>query len=137
MASWSRIEADPVQMALHSGRSFPRSVALVLLATTALAGCSDIYYDRRETVSFGADDAVVSNRVIHMVDPWPRYVGDRNIAFNGERIQAGVERYRRHEVILPRPYSTNNMSQQNMTTYTESVPVAAPAAPSTPAAPVK
>ncbi len=53
-----------------------------------LGGCSDIYYDRRETISLGADDAVETNKVAHMVDPWPRYSANRNIAFNGERMQA-------------------------------------------------
>ena len=71
---------------------------LVVAAITmagVLSGCSDIYYDRRETVALGADDAIASNRVAQMIDPWPRYVQNKNIAFNGERAQAAVERYRR------------------------------------------
>jgi hypothetical protein len=54
-----------------------------LMLGAILAGCSDIYYDRRETISLGADDAVATNRVTHMVDPWPRYSDNRNLAFNG------------------------------------------------------
>ena len=38
-----------------------------------VAGCSEMYYDRRETVSLGAGDAVATNKVAQMVDPWPRY----------------------------------------------------------------
>ena len=30
-----------------------------------------MYLDRRDTVSFAAGDAVATNKVTHMVDPWP------------------------------------------------------------------
>ncbi|HKA79173.1 MAG TPA: hypothetical protein VKD43_04030, partial [Xanthobacteraceae bacterium] len=74
-------------MSFQSRTNAVRGLALAMLATTALAGCSDIYFDRRETISLGADDAVASNRAIHTVDPWPPHSGNRNITFNGERIQ--------------------------------------------------
>lgn len=82
-------------------------LAAAVSVTAALGGCSDIYYDRRETVALGADDHIASNRVAQMVDPWPVYVQDKNIAFNGQRMQGAVERYRRHEVIRPVPLTTN------------------------------
>ena len=44
-------------------------VSTVLLATL-LAGCSDIYYDRRETISVVSGEAKAANRVTHMIDPW-------------------------------------------------------------------
>jgi hypothetical protein len=99
-----------------------------------LCGCSDIYYDRRETVALGAEDHIDSNRVAQMVDPWPHHVANKNIAFNGERMQAGVERYRRHEVIRPISPTTNSMTQPPMAITTEAIAVqqttvGAPAAP--------
>jgi hypothetical protein len=66
--------------------------ALALAAL--LGGCADIYYDRRETVTFHAGDAVATNKVTHMIDPWPRAAANRNIEANGERMQGAVERYR-------------------------------------------
>ena len=36
-----------------------------------------------------------------MVDPWPPYSGDKNIAFNGQKMQTAVERYRTGKVIPP------------------------------------
>ena len=48
-----------------------------------------------------------------------------------------VERYRNHRVILPRPYSTSNISQQQLNTITEIVPGGQPAPTGEPAAPVK
>jgi hypothetical protein len=88
-----------------------RSLAALVALGAALAGCSDIYYDRRETVALGADDHIAANRVVQMVDPWPRYVGDKNIAFNGQRMQAAVERYRNNRVIPPVNVTTTSMTQ--------------------------
>ncbi len=82
-------------------RSNTKACAFLLAAATVLAGCSDIYYDRRETISPSAGDAMASNRVTHMVDPWPPSSANRNIAFNGEVMQRAVERYRDGDVIQP------------------------------------
>ena len=117
--------------------SLSRISALAIAAGTTLGGCSDIYYDRRETVALGPDDAVASNRVTQMVDPWPRYSSNNNIAFNGERMQGAVERYRTHRVIQPRPESTSNMTQPQVGVTVEAIPIGPSAPPGAPAAPVK
>ena len=66
-----------------------------------LAGCSDIYFDRRETIALGAGDAVAANQVEQMVDPWPPHSSNRNLTFNGERMQRAVECYRIDKVTQP------------------------------------
>ena len=81
----------------RAGRAIAAAVALGAL----LAGCSDIYYDRRETISLGAEDAVASNMAEQMVDPWPRYSNNNNLAFNGERMQRAVECYRKDKITQP------------------------------------
>ena len=81
--------------------------ALALGATTLLGACTDMYLDRRDPVSFAAGDAVATNKVTHMIDPWPVYAGNRNIAFDGERMQAAAERYRTNKVT---PLSTAGTS---------------------------
>ena len=73
-------------------------IVLALAATTLTGACTDMYLDRRDTVSFGAGDAVAANKVVHMVDPWPPYAGNRSIAFDGERMAAAAERYRTNKV---------------------------------------
>jgi hypothetical protein len=78
-----------------------RAIAAAVAFGALLAGCSDMYYDRRETVSLGANDAVASNMVEQMVDPWPRYSNNNNLAFNGERMQRAVECYRKDKVTQP------------------------------------
>ena len=71
---------------------------LALAATILLGACTDMYHDRRDSVSFGAGDAVAVNKITQMIDPWPPYAGNRNIAFDGERMQAAAERYRTNKV---------------------------------------
>jgi hypothetical protein len=66
----------------------------VLALGATLGGCADIYYDRRESITFHAGDAVATNKVTHMIDPWPRAAANRNIEAHGERMQRAVERYR-------------------------------------------
>jgi hypothetical protein len=78
-----------------------RAIAAAVTLGALLAGCSDIYFDRRETVALGADDAVAANQVEQMVDPWPPYSNNNNLAFNGERMQRAVECYRVDRVTAP------------------------------------
>ena len=82
---------------------------LALAATTLLGACTDMYLDRRDTVSFAAGDAVATNKVTHMVDPWPARAGDRNIAFDGERMAAAAERYRTDKVKSPSGINTSSV----------------------------
>jgi hypothetical protein len=75
-----------------------------------LEGCSDAYYERRQFISLATGDAVESNKVVHMVDPWPRHAQNRNIAYNGDRMQAAVERYRTGRIIQPVQAGTSSVS---------------------------
>ena len=111
--------------------------ALVVLVPVVLGGCSDIYYDRRETVALGADDHIASNRVAQMVDPWPRYVANKNIAFSGDRLQPAIERYRKHEVIRPVSPTTSSSFTQQVPLTTEAVTSPVQNQATTPAAPVR
>jgi hypothetical protein len=89
-----------------------RGAILVVVAATALTGCTDMYLDRRDTVSFAAGDAVAVNKVTQMVDPWPPRAGDRNIAFDGERMAAAAERYRTDKVKEARGISTSSVKYE-------------------------
>src|SRR6266550_9241499 len=85
---------------------------LALAATTLLGACTDMYLDRRDTVSFAAGDAVAANKVTHMIDPWPLRAGDRNIAFDGERMAAAAERYRTDKVKPPAGTGTSSVKYE-------------------------
>ena len=107
---------------------------LAVALVAALAGCSDIYTDRRETVTLHAGDAMASNRVTHMIDPWPRASGNRDIAFNGERMQTAHERYRTGCVILP-INPTTTITSDGSTQRPQKEPQCAPSSQAAPAAP--
>lgn len=78
----------------------------------ALCSCAE-YFDRRDTISLGAGDAVAADKVTQMVDPWPRASGDKNIAFQGEKMQTAVERYRTNKVYPPSGTGTSGAYQQS------------------------
>ena len=82
-----------------------RALALgVVLAT--LGGCSE-YFDRRDTVSLHAGDAVATDKMSQMVDPWPAASANKNIGFNGERMETAMERYRTNRTYAPQGTGTS------------------------------
>ena len=85
-----------------------RFIAFGIVAAFTLAGCSDIYYDRRETVFSGAGDAVASNIAVQTIDPWPPNVGNTRMTMNGDRAVLAAQRYRANRVIPPRGTSTSS-----------------------------
>jgi hypothetical protein len=97
-----------------------------------------MYFDRRETVALGADDAVATNRLTHTIDPWPRHSANRQFAFSGERAQAGYERYRHNRVITPVNVTTSSNDYQKVqATAAAQQSATSQATSAAPAAPVK
>ena len=89
-----------------------RVIAPALLLGALLAGCSDIYFDRRETITPAAGNAVAANRAAQMIDPWSPASANKNIAFHGEKMQTAVERYRQNRVIPPVGTTTSSVAYQ-------------------------
>jgi hypothetical protein len=130
MLSWPRIK--PVRGTVGI------VMVAVLLAGSLLAGCSDIYFDRRETVALGADDHIGVNRVAQMIDPWPPESAKRQIAFNGQKMQTAVERYRTGRVVAPVNITTSSTAYQDAQKEAAStMDVVNQTTLSAPAAPVK
>jgi hypothetical protein len=75
----------------------------------ALAGCSDIYYDRRDTAHISAGEANANNIAVQTIDPWPRHAARRDILTNGEKIQPAIQRYKEGKVIAPRGLGTSSI----------------------------
>jgi hypothetical protein len=75
---------------------------LALFAPLMLGGCYglaghdevDRYFQRSDTITMSAGDAKQVNAVTHTINPWPRNVGDRRIAYDAQRVGAAVTRYR-------------------------------------------
>ena len=89
-----------------------RTIATMAALGATLAGCSDIYYDRRDSIGLSAGDAIASDQVTQMVDPWPRDSANRNISFNGQKMQSAVERYRTNKVVPPVSSMTSSTAYQ-------------------------
>jgi hypothetical protein len=85
------------------------TTAVVLLGVT-LGGCSDLYFDRRETVSIVSGEAMAANQVTHMIDPWSPASGRRNIAYNGQKAQLAAECYRTGHVTTPIGATTSSVA---------------------------
>jgi hypothetical protein len=98
-----------------------RALALAALLAT-LGGCSQ-YLDHRETISLGGGDSVATNEVSQMVDPWPRDSANRDIAYNGDKMQSAVERYRTNKVIPPQGIGTSSSYQPATNNQNNSAPV--------------
>ena len=73
----------------------------VLLAIVSLGACNglagddemDRYFQRSDTITLSAGDAKQVNAATHIINPWPRYVGDRRIAYDARRTGEAVNRY--------------------------------------------
>jgi len=81
-------------------RSAISRIALAALLGATLGGCSE-HFDRRDGIMLHSGEAVATNRVAHMIDPWPPASAKRNIAYNGEKAATAAERYRTGKVIPP------------------------------------
>lgn len=64
------------------------------------AACAQ-YLDRKETAAFSAGNAVQTNVATHVIDPWPLHAWNTRIAFDGERAQRSMERFRTNRVTDP------------------------------------
>jgi len=53
------------------------------------------YVRRTDTIVPDAGEAMKVNAATHVIDPWPRYVGDRRIPADGERMVTAVQRTHR------------------------------------------
>ena len=81
--------------------SATRAVAAVAMFGALLGGCSEYYFDRRDTIALHSGETMAANRVTHVIDPWSPASGQRNIAYNGEKAAMASERYRTGRIIPP------------------------------------
>jgi hypothetical protein len=63
-------------------------------ATAAHADDFAPYFQRKDSVTLSAGNAKAVNAISMMIDPWPRYVQNRRIPANGERMAGALLRYR-------------------------------------------
>jgi len=64
-----------------------------VLPALALVGCSSQYFQRKDTVTFGAGDAVAWDNAQQIANPWPRSARNTRIPTNGEKGVQAVRQY--------------------------------------------
>ena len=89
-----------------------RTIAAIAALGAVLAGCSDIYYERRDTIASAGGDWLAANAVTQMIDPWPPHSGDTRLTYNGQRAAAAIERYRNDKVTPPVNPTTSDVQNQ-------------------------
>ncbi len=91
------------------------SVRVCLIATLSVGvGGWDHYCgcEGTEFVTRGVGDAVQTNKEIQMITPWPPYVHDRTLNFDGRRASIAIRRYQHDAIIPPVPLSAQMAKEQ-------------------------
>jgi len=73
-----------------------KPIRIVLLAICCLApgACSNQYFERKDSITFSAGDAVATNEAVQIPDPWPPGSQNNNIPMDGVKAALAIERYR-------------------------------------------
>jgi len=90
--------------------SVTKTISAAVLLGVMLGGCSDLYWDRRDTVTLHSGEAMAANVVTETIDPWSKASGNRNIAYSGEKAAVAAERYRSGRIIPPVNATTSSAS---------------------------
>ncbi len=110
-----RSRTEPNAKTDSAATSMTRMIAAALAAAaigSGLGGCSEMYFDHRDSVSLQAGDAIAANEAMQTIDPWPARSRNTNIAANGQRMQSAIERYRTNNVTQPvDPQQIENANQ--------------------------
>ncbi|TLX08471.1 hypothetical protein [Rhizobium sp. MHM7A] len=69
-----------------------KRLLLVLAAAGLASGCAD-YMNHRDTITFGAGNAMEANKAIHIEDPFPPEAQRTRIASDGKVIRRVVTQY--------------------------------------------
>jgi hypothetical protein len=93
--------------------NFLKPLAAAAALSVVLAACSDIYYDRRDSIHLSASNANATNIAVQTIDPWPRHAAHREILTNGEKIQPAIQRYKEGKVTPPRGLGTSSIELSN------------------------
>lgn len=99
--------------AFATDRRNPAAIMMpAILLGFMLGGCSEHYFDRRDTVTLYSGEAMAANRVTHTIDPWPPYSGQTRLVYSGEKAAVASERYRTGRVIPPANALTSSTYNQ-------------------------
>jgi hypothetical protein len=67
---------------------------LLILAGAGLSACSNIYYERKDSVSMPLGDSVENNKTLQIADPWPKGSQNTNIPMDPVKAAQAMYKYR-------------------------------------------
>ncbi|ACK51618.1 conserved hypothetical protein [Methylocella silvestris BL2] len=73
------------------------------------------YFQRIDRASVVSGDARDVNAVTHIIDPWPRYVGNRRIPANGQRMVGAIDRYQNPKLLGAKAPTLSPIIVQSLT----------------------
>lgn len=65
---------------------------LLILAWAGLSACSNMYYERKDSVTISNGDSVEANKVLQIADPWPK--GSQNTKIPMDPVKAAQAMYK-------------------------------------------
>jgi uncharacterized membrane protein YgcG len=81
-----------------------KMIGLIALAVSLTCDCARAedpfwdewarYFQRIDTISVASGDARQVNAVTHIINPWPRYVRNRRIPADGQRMVRAIQNYK-------------------------------------------
>ena len=78
--------------------------AIIIIIASLLSACAnEDYLSNRDTITLQAGDAVATNAAAQTIDPWPPSARRKAIAYNGNRMARGMDRYESGKGGLPLP----------------------------------
>lgn len=84
-------------------------IAALLTISHVTMACSDLYFDRRDSIHLSVGDANASNIAVQTIDPWPPHAVNRNVLVSGEKVQPAIQRYKEGKVTPPRGLGTSSI----------------------------
>ncbi|ANM12936.1 MULTISPECIES: hypothetical protein [unclassified Rhizobium] len=79
-----------------------KRVLLVLAAAGLTSGCAD-YMNHRDTITFGAGNAMEANKAIHTEDPFPPEAQRTHIASDGKVVRRVMTEYQNGGAVVIEP----------------------------------
>ncbi|UWU31855.1 hypothetical protein N2600_25030 (plasmid) [Rhizobium sp. WSM1274] len=79
-----------------------KRILLVLAAAGLISGCAD-YMNHRDTITFGAGNAMEANKAIHTEDPFPPEAQRTRIASDGKVVRRVMTEYQNGGIGVVQP----------------------------------
>lgn len=67
---------------------------LLILAGAGLSACSNMYYERKDSITLSHGDSIETNKVLQIADPWPKGSQNTNIPMDPVKAAQAMYKYR-------------------------------------------